>query len=315
MYEAKVIADSVCHGHRLTTMQLTHPRIVHAEFMTHCMFARNASSSRAIPFNVLVQRVFDDPYIPRTFSQNQRGMQPAAPLEGWKLKRARELWLAMRNSVAELAREMAAINCTMCGGSGKREGWGLSFGACPQCFGTGEGLNVHKETVNRPLEPWGWITCAVTGMWDAWSNYFSLRCHPMAAEALRDQAYPAQLAYFRSKPDEIAPGGWHTPYLTPEEKQNLLRAVIWEKGVAVSVGRVARTSYLTQEGKHDVAEDVALHDRLALNRPMHASPLEQVCQAMGDDVRYGKYTGWKSYRHMLPGEYVTDFKPNHPELV
>ena len=63
MYEARVIADSICNGHRLTTMQLTHPRITHSEFMTHCMFARNASSSRAIPFNVTTQRVIESPRV------------------------------------------------------------------------------------------------------------------------------------------------------------------------------------------------------------------------------------------------------------
>jgi len=48
--EAKIIEDSVGPGtRRLTTFQLTYPRFIHAEFMTHRQFSRNASSSRAIP--------------------------------------------------------------------------------------------------------------------------------------------------------------------------------------------------------------------------------------------------------------------------
>lgn len=287
MYEAKVIADSISNGNRLTTMQLTHPRIVHAEFMTHGMFARNASSSRAIPFSTMTKRVIEDPYIPRTFSKNQKGMQPAEPLIGEEYERAKELWLEARNRALGYATVLA------------------------------DHLNVHKETVNRLLEPWGWITVCVTGTWDAWSNYFSLRCHPMAAEAIRDQAYMAQKAYFTSTPKELSSGDWHLPYLTREDIFKLARErVDWTiRQVHISSGRCARTSYLTQEGVRDFDEDVKLHDRLAGSRPIHASPFEHVCRAMGDKNRYNKYIGWKSYRHTLPGEYVTDFKPNHPDLV
>ena len=33
----------------VTTFELIYPRFIHSEFMTHRMFSRNASSSRAIP--------------------------------------------------------------------------------------------------------------------------------------------------------------------------------------------------------------------------------------------------------------------------
>jgi len=50
MIEAQVICDSVSPaGKRLTTMKLRYPKFVHGEFMTHRVFSRNASSSRAIP--------------------------------------------------------------------------------------------------------------------------------------------------------------------------------------------------------------------------------------------------------------------------
>lgn len=118
MYEAKVVADSLCRRNRLTTMQLTHPRIVHAEFMTHCAFARNASSSRAIPFSVTVQKIFSDPYIPRTFGTNQKGMQPAEPLEGWKLEEARKIWLEIRDFAAKKGQKLASLVCVECIGTG-----------------------------------------------------------------------------------------------------------------------------------------------------------------------------------------------------
>jgi thymidylate synthase ThyX len=292
-YEAKVVADSICNGHRLTTMQLTHPRIVHAEFNTHCMFSRNASSSRAIPFSVTMKRVFDDPFIPVWWGKNQKGMQAAETLTAEEQERAVALWSKARDYMVEVAREMADP----------------------------EGLNIHKQIVNRLLEPFSWITVAVTGDWGAWSNYFALRCHPDAQPEIQKQAYMAQLAYFRSKPYEMRAGDWHMPYLHHDEYQHIKstygpdRSRYDKIAVQVSVGRCARTSYLTQEGVRDLDKDIELHDRLAYHKPMHASPFEHVCQAMGDDKRYAKYVGWKAYRHKLVGEYVTDFQPNHPELI
>jgi hypothetical protein len=289
MYEAKVIADSTCNGQRLTTLQVCHPRIVHAELNTHCAFARNASSSRAIPFSKMVERVMTDPFIPRRFGINQAGMQAFSYLEGMAHEAAVSKWLQARDRAVEIAMELADPL----------------------------GLNIHKQIANRLLEPWMWITVCVTGDWGAWSNYFALRCHPDAEDNIQQQAYMAQLEYFRSKPRVLHAGDWHLPYVSAQDFKDLTAGIAEKKPmkmVEVSVGRVARTSYLTQEGKRDFEEDVKLHDRLVNHRPMHSSPLEQVCLAMGDGRRYNKYIGWKAYRHMIPGEYVTDFKPNHKEL-
>lgn len=284
MFEAKIIADSTCAGNRLTTIQVTHPRIVHSEMMTHCAFARNASSSRAIPFAKMVQRVKDDPFIPKRFGVNQSGMQAFTYLDGATKERAIDLWLQARDNAIRIAEQLADP----------------------------DRLNVHKQIANRLLEPWMWITVCVTGDWSAWSNYFALRCHPDAEDNIQEQAYMAQLAYFQSKPQPMEAGDWHLPYLTGSDGYLIGGS---ERAPKISTGRCARTSFLTQEGIRDYEEDIKLHDRLRNHAPLHASPFEHVCQATGDDVRHGKYKGWKSYRHMIPGEYVTDFKPNHPELI
>jgi hypothetical protein len=328
MYEAKIIKDSICNGHRLTTMQLTHPRIVHAEFNTHCMFARNASSSRAIPFATTVKRVTDDPFIPVWWGKNQKGMQAAEQLGEAQQQTAIRLWLHARDYMIDIAERMASAKCTDCDGTGKVFEHDITTGhhntVCSMCQGTGEGLNVHKQIVNRLLEPFSWITVAVTGDWSAWSNYFALRCHPDAQPEIQKQAYMAQKAYFESTPQEIPTGGWHLPYIKPEEFEEIAKWVQTAKidaphpawgFVQISTGRCARTSYLTQEGTREFDKDIELHDRLRFHTPLHASPFEHVCEAMGNDKRYAKYVGWKSYRYDLPKEYVTDFKPNHPELV
>lgn len=268
MYESKIIKDSICNGFRLTTMQVTHPLVVHAEFMTHCMFARNASSSRAIPFKKVLEKVQQDPYIPTYWGKNQPGMQAKEELQGDQKILAQGAWLAAKNYAIVQAQEL-------------------------------HDLGLHKQIVNRLLGPWMWITCCVTGDEGAWSNYCALRCHPDADPAIQKQAFMVRDAYSASVPEELEIGSWHLPYVDANE------FTIPTDTAKVSVGRCARVSYLTQEGKRDPKEDIALHDRLVNSTPMHASPFEHVAKARGG--RFAKYAGWESYRHTLEGEYTTDY--------
>lgn len=76
MYSTRVLKDSVAPcGKRLTTWELTYPRFVHAELMTHRLFSRNSASSRAIPTEKLIERVEKDPAMPIFWGKNQKGMQ------------------------------------------------------------------------------------------------------------------------------------------------------------------------------------------------------------------------------------------------
>ena len=62
---AEVVADSVdVRGNRLTSLLITFPRIILAEINTHRMLSKNTSSSRAIPFNKMVESVQNDPFVP-----------------------------------------------------------------------------------------------------------------------------------------------------------------------------------------------------------------------------------------------------------
>ena len=51
---ATVIADSEYNSNRITTLELTYPRYIHSELLTHRCLSRSASSSRATPISVLV---------------------------------------------------------------------------------------------------------------------------------------------------------------------------------------------------------------------------------------------------------------------
>jgi thymidylate synthase ThyX len=285
MYEAKVIADSICDGNRLTTMQVTHPIIVHAEFMTHCAYARCASSSRAIPFAKMVKRVEDDPFVPRRVMYEQTGMQGYKLLSEEEYENFVSEWNHARDNAIRAAKSLS-VN------------------------------GIHKSIANRLIGPWSWITVCVTGDEAGFANYFALRCHEAADYNIQDQAWPMQYAYFTSTPTVLRPGEWHLPYVTEEDREEVKsRAEDSFLLVKISAGRCARTSYLTQECKRSLQADIDLHDKLVSSKPMHASPLEHVACALPPySPKTGKFIGWRSYRHELPNESTKVFTPNHPLL-
>lgn len=85
MITAEVICDSISEqGHRLTTMKGRCPKFIWQEFLTHRVFSRNASSSRAIPTAKYIAEVRSDTLraAPIFWGKNQKGMQAVEELEG-----------------------------------------------------------------------------------------------------------------------------------------------------------------------------------------------------------------------------------------
>ncbi|MGH9160931.1 MAG: FAD-dependent thymidylate synthase, partial [Vicinamibacteraceae bacterium] len=155
-YRADVLLDSVSPaGCRLTTFVLTYPRFVHAELLTHRVFSRNSSSSRAIPVRKLLEQVAAEPVVPVWWGKNQPGMQARAELEPAQQEEARRLWLEARDQAVAIAGKFTA-------------------------------LGGHKQIVNRLLEPWMWITVILSGT--TYENFFGLRCHLDAQPELRTLA-------------------------------------------------------------------------------------------------------------------------------
>jgi thymidylate synthase ThyX len=281
--EVKIIADSVNdYGNRITTMQLRYPRFIHSEFMTHRVFSRNARSSRAVPTKKLIEEVRTNPVMPVHWGQNQAGMQADTELPEFKRNLAIENW--------KKAALDAAIHATQL-----------------------EILGVHKQVVNRILEPFLHIDVVVTAT--EWSNFYALRRHKDAQpeiKALADMMWESQQA---SKPEHVYEGEWHLPYITPEEWD---QSIAWDRLIKISVARCARVSYKTFEGTPTKLEDdLKLYDRLVGAHPMHASPAEHqatpdpyIEQDVGGKLvparpeLWGNFKGWIQYRKTLRGENV-----------
>jgi thymidylate synthase ThyX len=255
-------------------MEITMPRIILSEYNTHRMFSRNSASSRAIPIEKMLQRVREDPYVPTHWGKNQKGMQADVEVDVKTQEHAKKEWLA----ACAFALSQAEILLK---------------------------LGIHKQVTNRLLEPFMWHTAIVTST--EWSNFFNLRCNSQAHPEMQALAEHMQAAMANSKPCAVAPGQWHMPFVTDEEREIYKPEYL----VKVAVGRCARVSYLTHDGKRELEKDVALHDQLLHDG--HMSPFEHVAQPMGGSISspcsqhvpapfYGNLRGWKSYRKMIPHE-------------
>lgn len=259
-YHAEVLLDSVNPtGQRLTTFVLRFPRFVLPEFNTHRMFSRNASSSRAIPTAKLMQQLRDDPVLPVEWGRNQSGMQAREVLDAANAAAAEAEWLRARDAALVHAEQLRATG-------------------------------VHKQIVNRLLEPWMWASVIVSAT--TYENFFTLRCHPDAQPEIKRLADLMRSAYEASTPTPRAAGDWHLPFTGPDDA-----ALSVEELKQVSVARCARVSYLTHVGTRDIDADKQLHQRLL--DAGHWSPFEHVAVAAGDAVAYNNFRGWQAYRHQM----------------
>ncbi len=257
---ATIIADTVSSdGKRITTFELVYPRYIHSELMTHRVFSRNASSSRATPLSVTLDEVRNDPVFFDYVGVNKPGMVAGESLDGGDLEEFQADWNNLADFVANEVEYMS------------------------------KKYNIHKQTLNRALEPWLRIRTLVTAT--DWDNWFALRLAPDAQPEIRSLALAMKEAMDESKPkkDDV-----HLPYITAAELADEdVELLVWFK---VSVARCARVSYARHDGKDSmIEEDVKLHNRLLMGG--HFSPFEHI--ARSGDGRFANFEGWQSYRHRL----------------
>lgn len=285
--QAKIIEDSISfEGKRITTFQLLYPRFIHAELMTHRVFSRNASSSRAIPVTKMLAMVREDPAMPIHWGRNQPGMQAKEELLLGDKYRAEALWRDAAQKAALVAERMMD-------------------------------MGLHKQVANRILEPFQHISVVLTAT--EFDNWFELRAHPDAQPEIQFLATEMREALNNvPAPKLLQPGEWHLPYITAEERQDAFfkanpdHAELLRK---VSAARCCRVSYWKHDGTAaSISDDLDLCDKLIGARPLHASPFEH--QATPDIVEpgefggkwafqemHGNFTGWCQYRKMIEDHF------------
>ena len=289
---AVVIADSISdQGIRITTFQLRYWRAIHAELLTHRIFSRNAGSSRARPSKAIIEQVAHDPWGPLHWGANESGMQASTELTFEQIAKAKDEWYKAASS--------AALNATNL----------LNLG-------------LHKQIVNRVLEPFTYIDVVVTAT--DYANWFALRLDKDAQPEIQQLAQAMKDAMDASEPVLLNPGEWHLPYITTNdyaEAQNHVSYVISKDRPEtlldllkkISAARCARTSYKAFDGKvASIDDDLSLFDKLMSGEIKHSSPTEhqatpdkRICEVHYQNEKlWGNFTGWIQFRKTIPNEFI-----------
>lgn len=260
-FKADIVADSINkNGNRVTTFLLTYPRFIHSEIMTHRAFSRNAASSRAIPIDKIIEQVENNPAMPIRWGKNGKGMQDHGSFSETESEICKQKWIQAAKSAVEQAKML-------------------------------RDAGLHKQLVNRVLEPYMWMTTLCTAT--EWENFFALRLHKDAQPEFQYLSYIMLQNYLANDPKKCDWGDWHIPFGDKiDDKYDSLTKI------KVAVARAARTSYLTVGGEISVEKDVKLHDALASSG--HWSPFEHCCTAVQHTV--GNFKGWRQYRHTFAEE-------------
>lgn len=247
-YEAKVICDTVRNGKRITTLQLKYPRFIHSQFLTHRVFSRNSSSSRAIPVSRLIEEVRNDPVFPIEWGANNPGMSSKSLMSESNAKEAKDLWFEAMEKALEIASNLA-------------------------------GLGAHKQIVNRILEPYQHIHTIVTST--DFENFFNLRLDDEAQPEIQKLAKVMKEALDNSNPKA---SDTHLPYLT----DNDFDVLDPKNYALVSAARCARVSYLNHDGsKPDLEKDLKLAQTLLTHYHMSPFEHQAVAKVGRFDNFYG----------------------------
>lgn len=259
---AKIVAHSKApNGEELITMEIELHRFILPEFNTHRIFSRNFQSSRAVPVEKMIEQVRNFPAFPVHIGKNQRGMVADQELLGKAKHNAEHEWLLAARNAANTAEAMNK-------------------------------LGVHKQVVNRVLEPFMKTKGIVTATRCGFESFFKLRSHKDAQPEIKALSDKMKEAIDNSLPEELRFGEYHLPYVTWSrddrgvyfvgDSSNLNKV---EDAIKVSASCCAQVSYRVLDDSLDKA--LKIYNMLNLPEngvypedPPHFSPTEHVAKVM-----------------------------------
>lgn len=247
----------------LYTFELEYPRFIHSEFMTHRMFGRCASSSRAVPVERTIDNILIEPWAPLHVYKNCKGMQGKDLVNEEDYDSFVELWDDAKNKAINTAYQMID-------------------------------KGFHKQHINRILEPFTKIKVIVTAT--EWDNFFKLRLSPDADPEIQDLAKAIKAAMDNAWGTLInVHDGRTLPYVSFDEMDAIDDNRVL---TLISAARCARVSYLNHDGsKPDILKDLALAKRLI--KSGHMTPFEHQCRQVYDTGFNYNLRDFQSARYML----------------
>ncbi len=301
----KMVKDSISpDGVRLYTFELDYWRGFHSENMTHRMLSKNASSTRAIPINKVIDHIRKNTGMPIHWGMNNPGMQSNREISIEHEEMARKEWLDCMEDVISHVETLSDKN----------------------------GINGHKQWVGRLLEPFSTIKVVLSGTEIA--NYRHLRKHPSAQPEFKDLLECIDICIDESVPQALNYGEWHLPYIKTE-RNSMGELCYYSNDVEldldtarkISTSCCAQASYRKLDESLDKALDI--FEKLNLNNnsndPAHASPTEHQATPMNiignpfdpnqwesgithvrrdGSLWSGNFRGWIQHRQLIPNEAV-----------
>lgn len=248
---------------RITSVQVKYPRFILPQLNTHRVFSRSTASSRAVPTAKLIEMVRKEPVVPVHWGQNQAGMVAKTQIDKARAAFAETKWREAANIATNIAQEFAEIG-------------------------------VHKQVVNRILEPFMWAETIITAT--EWDNFFKLRIADDAQPEIQALAKAIKTAMDDSVPEQRV---FHLPYLREDELDNTRWT--YSQKAKISAARCARVSYLNHNNRiPSVEEDFKLADQLI--EAGHMSPFDHQAKFNLNETYHNEnrnFRGWQPYRTIL----------------
>ena len=276
---AEVVAHSKApNGEELITMEIELHRFILPEFNTHRCFSRNFQSSRAVPVDKMIEQVRWKPAMPVHIGKNQRGMVAEKELLGKDKHNAENEWLLAAKNAANTAEVM------------NKQG-------------------VHKQVVNRVLEPFMKTKGIVTATRCGFESFFKLRSHKDAQPEIKALSDKMKEAIENSLPEELRFGEYHLPYVNwyriqhddstfeqiLHKQDSNLDLYCTDEAIKVSASCCAQVSYRVLDDSLEKA--LKVYDMLNLPEkgiypedPPHFSPTEHVARVM-DSHKHESFMG------------------------
>jgi len=246
------IQASICAstGARIDTLICEYPRAIHAQLLTHRVFSKNSSSTRAIPLENAIDQIVKNP-VNFVWTLNQAGMQGELA-SGAAVEEFEHLFDAARKEAIYSARLLAEAG-------------------------------AHKQNAGRLLEPFQNIKIVLTST--EWENWDWLRNHKDAQGEIAELARAIKKARDEAEPMVLQAGELHVPFVARTRLptgilcytigNSLIEApteLTDEEALLVSMSVCAQTSYRNSDYSLEKAK--VMRGRLLDTDHVHASPSE-----------------------------------------
>lgn len=269
---ARIVAKSrsAYSGQGIVTFEYDAPKCILAQLNTHCMLAKNAQSSRAVPIKKVIEQVRTNPVTPVHWGVNQGGMVAGEEIDK-AVKVPRYVESTEEDGTVSYTKKLIEVS--------RDSGW-QEWADMNADYAEGyDRAGYHKQVPNRPMEAFTMVKGVITAT--EIDNFFHLRYHPDADPYIQELARCMWEAYELAETEVLYEGEWHTPYVEHyRNNYNLGQLEYRHEGVSVSLAEALKISAAAcgqvSYRKLDLSEETVerVWNRLMNSGIIHASVVE-----------------------------------------